>query len=60
MLKFRKEQYKEYQAKTYRLPKELIQKIDELAAENNCSCTSIVIQALEFALNNVESEEQDS
>ena len=56
MLKFKKEEYREYHSKTYRLPMDLIVKIDELANKNNTSSTKIVIQCLEYALNNIEEE----
>lgn len=56
MLKFKKEEYKEYHSKTYRLPIDLTSKIDELASKNNTSSTKIVIQCLEYALSHIEEE----
>jgi len=50
MLVFKKEKYNKYSSKTFRLPDELIHKLESLAAENNTSVTQIVIQCLEYAI----------
>ena len=50
MLVFEKEKYKEYSSKTFRLPNEIINKLEEIAKENNTSVNRIVIQYLEYAI----------
>lgn len=50
MLVFEKEKYKEYSSKTFRLPNEIINKLEEIAKENNTSVNRIVIQCLEYAI----------
>lgn len=50
MLIFEKEKYKEYSSKTFRLPNEIINKLEEIAKENNTSVNRIVIQCLEYAI----------
>lgn len=52
MLVFQKEKYSEYSSKTFRLPNEIISKLEELAKENNTSVNRIVIQCLEYAISN--------
>ncbi len=51
-------EYKEYASKTLRLPKELIDKLQEEATRNNISLNKAVIQCIEFALNNMVTEEE--
>ena len=48
MLVFEKGKYSEYSSKTFRLPNEIINKLEEIAKENNTSV--IVIQCLEYAI----------
>ena len=52
MFKVKKE-YVEYEYKSLRLPKELIDKLQEVAEENNLSFNKMVIQCIEYALNNI-------
>ena len=42
------------ESKTFRLPIELIEKLDKLAAENKLSLNQLVIQCLEYAVDNIE------
>lgn len=57
MLKLKKETHTDYQSKTYRLPIDLLLKIDELATKNNTSATKVVIQCLEYALEHIDDDE---
>lgn len=50
MLVFQKEKYGSYSSKTFRLPDEIICKLEEIAKENNTSVNKIVIQCLEYAI----------
>lgn len=50
MLVFEKGKYSEYSSKTFRLPNEIINKLEEIAKENNTSVNRIVIQCLEYAI----------
>ena len=59
MLKLKKETHIHYQSKTYRLPVDLLSKIDELAAKNNTSATKVVIQCLEYALEHIDDDEPE-
>ena len=52
MVVFQKEKYNEYSSKTFRLPNEIISRLEELANLNNTSVNRIVIQCLEYAINN--------
>lgn len=45
-----KTEYTEYENKSLRLPKELIQKVQELANTHNTSFNRVVIQCIEYAL----------
>lgn len=41
-------------SKTFRLPEELTQKLEKLAYENNLSLNQLVIQCLNFAIDNLD------
>lgn len=56
MFKLKKE-YVEYENKSLRLPKDLITRVQELANANNMSFNRVIIQCIEYALDNVEKEE---
>lgn len=43
----------EYEYKSLRLPKELIEKMQKLADENNLSFNRVAIQCIEYALNDM-------
>lgn len=49
MFKLKKD-YVEYENKSLRLPKDLIDKVQKLASENNLSFNKVVIQCIEYAL----------
>jgi len=51
MFKLKKD-YVDYENKSLRLPKELIEKVQALANENNMSFNKVVIQCIEYALSN--------
>lgn len=52
MFKLKKE-YVEYENKSLRLPKDLIIQVQELANKNNMSFNRVVIQCIEYALENL-------
>ena len=43
-------------SKTFRMPKELVEKLEKLSTEKNMSLSKIVIQCCEYALKNMEKE----
>lgn len=47
-----KKDYVEYENKSLRLPKDLIDKVQELANKNDVSFNKVVIQCIEYALAN--------
>lgn len=47
-----KKDYIEYENKSLRLPKDIIEKVQVLATENNLSFNKVVIQCIEYALKN--------
>ncbi len=49
-----KKDYVEYENKSLRLPKDLIDKVQDLANENALSFNKVVIQCIEYALDNME------
>ena len=49
-----KKEYVEYENKSLRLPKDLITKVQELANRNNMSFNRVIIQCIEYALENAE------
>jgi hypothetical protein len=49
---------KETENKTIRFPVPLIEKIEEVIAENDATFSSFVIQACEYALENMEKSEE--
>ena len=55
MFKLKKEAT-EYENKSLRLPKELIDEVQALANKNNLSFNKVVIQCIEYALDNMEPE----
>ena len=56
MFKHKKE-YTEYEYKSLRLPKELVEKAQEVAKEYELSFNKIVIQCIEYALKEMKKEE---
>ena len=53
MFKLKKEAT-EYENKSLRLPKPLIDEVQNLANQNNLSFNKVVIQCIEYALDNME------
>lgn len=53
MFKIQKD-YSDYEYKSLRLPAELIKQVQTLADANNLSFNKVVIQCIEYALNNME------
>ena len=51
-----KKDYSDYEYKSVRLPKELIEKVQELANKNNLSFNKVVIQCIEYSLDNMKSD----
>lgn len=52
-----KKEYTEYENKSLRLPKDLIEQVQTLADENQMSFNKVVIQCIEYALENTEKKE---
>lgn len=48
-----KKEFVEYENKSLRLPKELIEKVQKLSDEYNMSFNKVVIQCIEYALNDM-------
>ena len=44
------------ESKTFRLPIELIERLENLAAQNKISLNQLVIQCLKYAVDNLESD----
>ena len=53
MFKVRKD-YDEYQNKTFRIPVELVKELETIASINNISVNKLVIQSLQYALDNLD------
>ncbi|MHC1770751.1 MAG: toxin-antitoxin system HicB family antitoxin [Flexilinea sp.] len=45
-------------SKTFRLPIELVEKLEQLATENNISLNQLIIQCLEYAMDNLGKESE--
>ncbi len=56
MFKLKKD-YIEYENKSLRLPKDLIEVVQKLATENNMSFNKVVIQCIEYALDHMVEDE---
>jgi len=50
--------YGSHVTKSFRLPEELVEKLDKLAFENNISLNQLVIQCLNYALDDMEEGEE--
>lgn len=46
--------YNEYQNKTFRIPVEIIKNLEVVASNNNISTNKLVIQCLQYALDNLD------
>lgn len=51
-----KKDFSEYENKSLRLPKELIVQVQDLANSNNLSFNKVVIQCIEYALQNMDDQ----
>lgn len=52
-----KKDYKDFESKTLRLPKELIEQLQAEADKNNLSFNKAVIQCIEYSLQHYDSED---
>ncbi len=52
-------EYEMSQAKTFRIPVAFVEKLEQLAKQHNTSMNKVVIQCLEFALQNLDESEFD-
>jgi len=48
------------ESKTFRLPVDMIRKLEEVAAKNNISLNRVVIQCLNYALENLDESDHDT
>lgn len=48
------------ESKTFRLPVGMIRKLEEVAAKNNTSLNRVVIQCLNYALENLDESDHDA
>lgn len=46
-------------SKSFRLPKDIVEKLDKLAFENNLSLNQLVIQCLNFAIENLDNSTEN-
>lgn len=53
-----KKDYIEYENKSLRLPKDIITQVQKLADVNDMSFNKVVLQCIEFALDNMETEKE--
>lgn len=49
-----KKEYTGYEYKSLRLPKDLIAEVQALANENNISFNKVIIQCIEYAINDMD------
>ncbi len=45
--------YNDYQNKTFRIPTEIVKELEVVASKNNISVNKLVIQCLQYSLNNL-------
>ena len=55
MMKF-EIKHQEYVNRTYRIPKELADKLSQIAQQENISVNELVVQSCQFALENLKKE----
>ncbi len=55
MLKIKKE-YSTYVSKTFRLPEEVVVKLENVATQNNTSLNKVVMQCLEYAIQEMDED----
>lgn len=46
--------YDDFQNKTFRIPTTLLKRLEKVASTNNISTNKLIIQALEYALDNLD------
>lgn len=46
--------YNEYQNKTFRIPSEIVKELEIVASKNNISVNRLVIQCLQYSLDNLD------
>ena len=51
-----KKEYNDYVNKTFRLPTEIVETLEEVAKNKNSSLNKVIIQCLEFAIENIDEE----
>lgn len=51
-----KKEFAEYENKSLRLPKDIINTVQQLANENNMSFNKVVIQCIEYAPDNMDNQ----
>lgn len=56
-MKFRIEKQEEHVTKTFRMPKSLVEEMEELAAKKNISLNRLMILMAKYAMENMEEEE---
>ena len=49
-----KKEYNEYVNKTFRLPTEIVDTLEGVAKDKNSSLNKVIIQCLEFAIENID------
>lgn len=49
-----KKEYNEYVNKTFRLPVEIVENLEDVAKDKNTSLNKVIIQCLEFAIENID------
>lgn len=54
-----KKEYNDYTNKTFRLPSEIISTLEKVAQEKNSSLNKVVIQCLEYAIENIEDTKKE-
>lgn len=51
-----KKEYNDYVNKTFRLPTEIVETLEEVAKNKNSSLNRVIIQCLEFAIENIDDD----
>lgn len=46
----------EYENRTFRIPKELLEQLNQLSSEKNISLNQLVVQCCEYAIENLDDE----
>ena len=57
---FRVQKGYDSESKTFRLPVDMIRKLEKIAAENKISLNQLVVQCVNYALENLEEPEQNT